>query len=119
MLAEVARINDEAVQAVIERLRDEVRELSGSRVAVLGLSFKPETDDVCLSPVLALAGRLLELGVEVVGFDPERERTQRPSSRGFGSRPIRTTRRAERTRSCSPLTGPSSAISISPASKAR
>ena len=70
MLAEVARINDEAVQAVVERLRDEVRELSGSRVAVLGLSFKPETDDVRLSPALALASRLLELGAEVVGFDP-------------------------------------------------
>jgi UDPglucose 6-dehydrogenase len=70
MLAEVARINDEAVQAVVERLREEVRELSGSRVAVLGLSFKPETDDVRLSPALALASRLLELGAEVVGFDP-------------------------------------------------
>jgi len=70
MLAEVARINDEAVRAVVERLRDEVRELSGSRVAVLGLSFKPETDDVRLSPALALASRLLELGAEVVGFDP-------------------------------------------------
>ena len=70
MLAEVARINDEAVQAVVERLRDEVRELSGSRVALLGLSFKPETDDVRQSPALALASRLLELGAEVVGFDP-------------------------------------------------
>jgi UDPglucose 6-dehydrogenase len=70
MLFEIARINDEAVQAVVERLRDEVRELSGARVAVLGLSFKPETDDVRLSPALALASRLLELEAEVVGFDP-------------------------------------------------
>ena len=60
MLADVARINDEAVHAVLERLRGEVRELSGSRVAVLGLSFKPETDDVRLSPALALASRLLQ-----------------------------------------------------------
>ena len=70
MLSEVARINDEAVRAVVERLGDEVRELAGSRVAVLGLSFKPETDDVRLSPALALASRLLELGADVVGFDP-------------------------------------------------
>ena len=47
----------------------EVRELSGSRVALLGLSFKPGTDDV-RQPALALASRLLELGAEVVGFDP-------------------------------------------------
>jgi UDPglucose 6-dehydrogenase len=70
MLAEVARINDEAVQAVVELLRDEVRGLSGSRVTLLGLSFKPDTDDVRLSPALALARRLVELGAEVVGFDP-------------------------------------------------
>jgi UDPglucose 6-dehydrogenase len=70
MLAEVARINDEAVEAIVERLRDEVRELPGSRVAVLGLSFKPGTDDVRQSPALALARRLLELGAGVVGFDP-------------------------------------------------
>ena len=70
LLREVARINDEAVQAVVERLGDAVRGLTGSRVAILGLSFKPETDDVRLSPALALASRLLELGAEVVGFDP-------------------------------------------------
>ena len=70
MLAEVARINDEAVQAVLERLREEVLGLSGSRVALLGLSFKPQTDDVRLSPALALASGILELGAEVVGFDP-------------------------------------------------
>ena len=69
MLAEVARINDEAVQAVVERLRDEVRS-SRARGWPSGLSFKPETDDVRQSPALALASRLLELGAEVVGFDP-------------------------------------------------
>ena len=70
ILAEVARINDEAVLRVVEHLRDEIGHLSGARVAILGLSFKPETDDIRLSPALALAGRLIELGVEVVGFDP-------------------------------------------------
>jgi UDPglucose 6-dehydrogenase len=70
LLAEVARINDQAVQAVVDRVRDAVGDPSGSRVAILGLSFKPKTDDVRLSPALVLANRLLELGAEVVGFDP-------------------------------------------------
>lgn len=70
ILAEIARINDEAVLRVVEHLREEIGDLSGARVAVLGLSFKPETDDIRLSPALALAGRLIEQGGEVVGFDP-------------------------------------------------
>ena len=70
MLAEVARINDEAVQSVVDRVRDAVGALSGSRVAILGLSFKPGTDDVRQSPALALAARLQEQGADVAGFDP-------------------------------------------------
>ena len=119
MLAEVARINDEAVQAVVERLRDEVRELSDSRVALLGLSFKPGTDDVRQSPALALASRLLELGAEVVGFDPRAGANAKAELPELRIATDRTTRRPERTRSCSPPTGPSSATSISPASETR
>jgi UDPglucose 6-dehydrogenase len=70
LLAEVARINREALDAVVDLVRGSVGELGGSRVAILGLAFKPGTDDVRLSPALALAGRLLELGAEVAGYDP-------------------------------------------------
>ena len=70
MLAEVARINDGAVTAVVERVRAATGDLSGARIALLGLSFKPETDDVRLSPALALAARLVDAGAEVAGFDP-------------------------------------------------
>ncbi len=70
MLAEVARINEEAVEAVVAMVGDAVWNLPGKRVAILGLAFKPDTDDVRLSPALALAGRLLALGAEVVGADP-------------------------------------------------
>jgi UDPglucose 6-dehydrogenase len=70
LLAEVARINEEAVEAVTERVRDAVWNLPGKRIALLGLAFKPGTDDVRLSPALALAARLLEEGAEVAGYDP-------------------------------------------------
>jgi len=43
----------------------------GRRVAVLGLAFKPESDDVRDSPALDIAVRLNGLGAEVVSFDPE------------------------------------------------
>jgi UDPglucose 6-dehydrogenase len=71
LLREVARINDEAVQATVDKIRDALWNLEGKRVALLGLSFKPGTDDIRLSPSLALARRLLKEGAAVVGYDPK------------------------------------------------
>ena len=70
LLAEVARINDEAIQAAMSKIRDVVWNLEGKRVALLGLSFKPATDDVRFSPSLILARSLLGEGTHVVGYDP-------------------------------------------------
>lgn len=70
MLAEAARINDEAIAAAMSKIRDVVWNLEGKRVALLGLSFKPDTDDVRFSPALALARQLIAEGAAVVGFDP-------------------------------------------------
>ena len=46
-------------------------DLSGLRIAVLGASFKPNSDDVRDSPALAVAGKLSRAGAEVVVYDPE------------------------------------------------
>jgi len=70
LLREVARINDEAVEATFDKVKDALWNLEDKRVALLGLSFKPDTDDVRFSPALALAGRLLNEGATVVGYDP-------------------------------------------------
>lgn len=53
---------------VLERLGDEPR---GKRVGVLGLSFKPDTDDMRESPSLVILPGLLEAGVKIRAFDPE------------------------------------------------
>jgi len=44
--------------------------LEDKRVAMLGLAFKPGTDDIRFSPALALARRLQSAGAHIVGFDP-------------------------------------------------
>ena len=45
--------------------------LKGKRIAVLGLSFKPNTDDMRDSPALTIIPRLLDKGASVIAFDPE------------------------------------------------
>jgi UDPglucose 6-dehydrogenase len=70
LLSEIARINDEAIDAAVAMVQDLVWNLAHKRVGLLGLSFKPGTDDIRLSPALALARRLIALEAEVVGYDP-------------------------------------------------
>ena len=71
LLREVDRLNREAVEAAYDRVRAAVGEVRGARVALLGLAFKPGTDNVTGAQALALARRLLESGADVVGFDPQ------------------------------------------------
>ena len=52
-------------------------DLTGKRVAILGLAFKPDSDDVRDSPALDVAARLVSLGAEVVATDPEAIETSR------------------------------------------
>jgi UDPglucose 6-dehydrogenase len=70
LLPEVAKINDEAVEAALEKVREALWNLEDKRIALLGLSFKPETDDIRFSPALVLARLLVEGGATVVGYDP-------------------------------------------------
>jgi UDPglucose 6-dehydrogenase len=71
LLREIARINDEAVEAAFDKVEGAVWNLEEKRIALLGLAFKPGTDDIRFAPALALARRLLETGATVVGYDPQ------------------------------------------------
>jgi len=70
LLGEVERLNDEAVEAIAAKVREALWNLEGKRIAILGLAFKPDTDDVRFSPALSLARSLLASGANVVGYDP-------------------------------------------------
>jgi UDPglucose 6-dehydrogenase len=71
LLSEIAEINRQAVRSVVDKVRDALWNIEDKRIALLGLSFKPETDDVRFSPALDLAQSLLEEGAAIVGYDPE------------------------------------------------
>jgi UDPglucose 6-dehydrogenase len=65
-----AEVNRTLMDRLMEKLRAEMPVLAGKTVAVLGLSFKPTTDDVRESPALRFVDRLLAQGARVNGYDP-------------------------------------------------
>lgn len=71
LLKEVDRINERRREMVLEKLKRALWILRGKRIGLLGLAFKPDTDDVRQAPALAIARRLLEEGAEVRGYDPQ------------------------------------------------
>jgi UDPglucose 6-dehydrogenase len=71
LLREVARINESAVTSTVTKIREALWNLEDKRIALLGLSFKPGTDDIRFSPSLALARALIAEGAHVVGYDPQ------------------------------------------------
>src|SRR5215217_7247531 len=70
LLDAAAAVNERQRRRVIHKLQRDLHSLRGRRVALLGLSFKPNTDDLRGAPSLAIAGALTSLGARVVGYDP-------------------------------------------------
>jgi UDPglucose 6-dehydrogenase len=70
LLNAVIEVNELQRRRVIGKLQQHLGALRGSTVAVLGLAFKPHTDDVREAPSLVLAGRLLAEGADVRVWDP-------------------------------------------------
>ncbi len=70
LLNAVIEVNELQKRRVVGKLRERLGTLRGRTVALLGLAFKPDTDDVREAPALVLAGRLLAEGADVRIWDP-------------------------------------------------
>ena len=70
LLNAVIEVNELQKRRVIGKLEQGLGGLVGKRVALLGLAFKPDTDDMREASSLVLAGRLKAAGAEVVVYDP-------------------------------------------------
>lgn len=66
----VDEVNEGQKLRVVDILRQELGSLSGKRIAIWGLSFKPETDDMRCAPALEVIPALIGDGASVVAFDP-------------------------------------------------
>jgi len=81
-LDEVDKINLRRRTRVVEMVREEAGGLAGVRVGVLGLAFKPHSDDIRDSPALEIAMRLADAGAIVTATDPQAvENAKRRASR--------------------------------------
>ncbi len=63
-------VNTRQRTRMVEILANELKILKGRKIGILGLAFKPETDDLRDAPAYELAQKLIERGAKVVGFDP-------------------------------------------------
>jgi UDPglucose 6-dehydrogenase len=70
LLNAVIEVNELQKRRVIGKLQEHLGALRGKTVALLGLAFKPNTDDMREAPSLVLAGRLLAEGADVRAWDP-------------------------------------------------
>ena len=70
MLRETQRVNREAKAWPLQQLRRHIWNLSGKRIAILGLAFKPGTDDIREAPALDVIEDLLGEGATVRAHDP-------------------------------------------------
>ena len=70
LLTAVIEVNELQKRRVVGKLEKHLGSLIGKRVALLGLAFKPDTDDMREASSLVLAARLQGEGAEVVAFDP-------------------------------------------------
>ena len=81
IVAAAREVNHRQRERVIEKLQAELKILKGRTIGLLGLAFKPDTDDLREAPALAIAQKLQERGARVRAHDPvamEQFRKQRP-----------------------------------------
>jgi UDPglucose 6-dehydrogenase len=71
LLREVENINLRRIERFVEKVRKELWILRGKRLAVWGLAFKANTDDIRFAPSGALLKLLMEAGAEIRAYDPQ------------------------------------------------
>lgn len=63
-------INQQMSGYVLDKITKKLGKITGKKIALWGLSFKPNTDDIRESPALAIANKLIDKGAEVFAYDP-------------------------------------------------
>jgi UDPglucose 6-dehydrogenase len=70
LLSAVIEVNELQKRRLVGKLKEQLGDLRGKQIALLGLAFKPHTDDMRDAPSIVLASRLRSEGAEVRAWDP-------------------------------------------------
>ncbi|WJE52593.1 UDP-glucose/GDP-mannose dehydrogenase family protein [Bacillus cereus] len=70
LLKSVINVNNDQQAALVEKVKNVLGQMNGKRVAMLGLAFKPNTDDMREAASIVIARELVQLGTQVVAYDP-------------------------------------------------
>jgi UDPglucose 6-dehydrogenase len=71
LLKSVARVNEEQLKSALKKIKDSLWIIKGKTIGVLGLAFKPDTDDIRNAPALRLIRMLQEEGAKIKVYDPQ------------------------------------------------
>lgn len=70
ILEQVESVNAEQRQRFVQKITKRLGNLKGKKIAAWGIAFKPKTDDIRMAPSTAIFEALMDLGAEVVAYDP-------------------------------------------------
>ncbi|MDO8582972.1 MAG: UDP-glucose/GDP-mannose dehydrogenase family protein [bacterium] len=71
LLKDVEEINEQAIEGIVEKAKKLLNgEVKGRTIGILGLSFKPDTDDMRDAPSISVIGKLQEQGAKIKAYDP-------------------------------------------------
>lgn len=70
LLEEVKKINKKQREIFADKIKEKILEAGGNKIGVLGLAFKPNTDDMREAPSIDIINNLLQAGFEIRAFDP-------------------------------------------------
>lgn len=70
ILRQVSKVNRKQRSSFVRKIEERMETVAGKQIAVLGLSFKPNTDDMREAPSITIVNELMNKGARIVAFDP-------------------------------------------------
>lgn len=83
LLEEVEKINSGQIDFFIQKIKNAIKPLSGKRLCVFGLAFKPDTDDVREAPSVKIIKKLSKLKAAIHAFDPAAIENAKRALKGY------------------------------------
>jgi UDPglucose 6-dehydrogenase len=70
ILNSVINVNKEQRLKIVKKVQDELKIVKGKTISVLGIAFKPDTDDTREAPSISIMNSLVNLGAKIKAYDP-------------------------------------------------